>query len=112
MGEIPAFSPEIHEDEPREVVEIGKIVTVKLGDSEKTFLVVLEDGVLPDGISKDMLPDGVIISSVEAPIVKTLLGKVEGDIIEPNNDELASKKGQLYRKSEMIVMKIASLDKD
>lgn len=77
-------------------VDIGKVVTVKFGDDERTFLVATNgdhgEKILPSGISEDMIPENMMIVSNDAPIGKALLGKVEGDAILPDKNAAGYKK--------------------
>lgn len=104
------------EKSPKESIEhttpptvgIGKVVTVKLGGSERTFLVASADHgkkILPNEVSEDMIPKGMMIVSIDAPIGKALLGKPEGEAILP--DEKAA---EGYKKLGLEVMRVTSLE--
>lgn len=113
MGQGAVMMKEVHENslanEVSPTVEVGKVVTIMLGDNEKTFFVANEDQVLPSGAPEDILPSGVMITELDAPIVKDLLGMTVGDAIEPEN-EAEIPRGQGYRKLGVRVIGITSLE--
>lgn len=95
---------EIEQLEP--VVQVGSVVAVEFGADghQRVFVVTNADRELPDGITQDMLPEGMMLAPETMPLIKDIAGKPTGYSIKPV--EINSKNFPAYKREGVTIIGI------